>query len=366
MQNSTFEGWVGTSPTNPLKFSTFQPKPFEATDVEIAVSHCGICGSDIHTLRSGWGPTNYPCVVGHEIVGHIVRVGSGVGSLKSASRELRVGDRVGVGAQCSACLREDCEECASGIENYCPRTVGTYNSRFPDGSKSYGGYAKHWRGPAAFVFKLPDALPSAAAAPLLCGGITVFAPLIQNKAGPGKSVGIIGIGGLGHMGLLFAKALGCDKVVAISRTGSKRSDALNGLGADAFIATNEDQKWAKAHSETLDLIVSTVSSGDMPLDGYLRLLKRGGQFIQVGAPEDPFPSFRVGPMIRKGVKIGASAIGSPEEIRYMLQLAAEKRVLPWIQERPMEDCNQAVEDQHEGKARYRYVLVNKEGNQTRL
>ncbi|KAK2853308.1 hypothetical protein FQN49_005199 [Arthroderma sp. PD_2] len=366
MQDITFKGWVSSSATSPLTYTTYEPKTFAGTDVDIAISHCGICGSDIHTLRSGWGPTNYPCVVGHEIIGHIVRVGPDVAKLESPSRELRAGDRVGVGAQSGSCLRVDCEECSSGLDNYCQRMTGTYNGKYLDGSKSYGGYADYWRGPAWFVFKIPDGLPSAIAAPLLCGGTTVFSPLLRGGAGPGKSVGIIGIGGLGHMGLLFAKAMKCDKIVAISRTGSKKSDALGGLGADVFIATDEEKNWARAHSRTLDLIICTVSSGNMPIEKYLRLLKRGGEFIQVGAPEDPFPAFRVGVMMGKGLKISASAIGSTEEIRAMLKLANEQRVLPWVQERPMDNVNQALVDMHEGKARYRYVLVNRAEGNTRL
>lgn len=363
---TAFHGWVSHSATSPLTYTTFQPKPFEPTDVDIAVSHCGICGSDIHTLRSGWGPANYPCVVGHEIVGHIIRVGSGVGSLTCPSRDLKIGDRVGVGAQSNSCHRPDCEECSSGVENYCMRMTGTYNSKYPDGSKSYGGYARFWRGPAPFVFKLPVGLSSAAAAPLLCGGITVFTPLLNGSAGPGKSVGIIGIGGLGHMGLLFAKAMGCDRVTAISRTSSKKPDALNGLGADSFIATDEEKGWWKKNANTLDLIICTVSSSKMPLQQYLLLLKRGGEFIQVGAPEDPIPGFRAGAMIMKGVKIGGSAIGSPNDIRAMLKLAAEKNVRPWVQERPMNTVNQALTDVDDGKARYRYVLVNSTEGETKL
>ncbi|PGH14558.1 hypothetical protein AJ80_05878 [Polytolypa hystricis UAMH7299] len=355
---TTFKGWVSHSATTPLTFGSFEPKSFEPTDVDIEITHCGICGSDIHTISSGWGPTAYPCVVGHEIVGHLVRVGSGVSSIASPSRDLKVGDRVGVGAQSESCLKPDCEECTAGLEQYCSKTTGTYNSRHQNGDTSYGGYATHWRGPAWFVFKIPDSLPSAAAAPLLCGGITVYSPLLKNNAGPGKSVGIIGIGGLGHLGLQFARAMGCDRVTAISRTGSKRSDALDSLGADTFIATDEDKDWAKTHGGTLDLIVSTVSSANMPLSKYLRLLKMNGQFVQVGAPEDPFPSFQVWPLIQKNIKMGGSSIGSPNEIRLMLQLAADKKILPWVEERPMEDVNQAVGDMHAGKARYRYVLVN--------
>ncbi|EEH36445.1 mannitol dehydrogenase [Paracoccidioides lutzii Pb01] len=369
MANSTqkeFHGWVCHSKTSPLTSTTFQPKLFDPTDIEIKVTHCGICGSDIHTLRSGWGPTDYPCVVGHEIVGHITRVGSGVSSLTSPSRHLKVGDRVGIGAQSDSCRHPHCPECAFGLENHCQKQTGTYGGRFRDGSKSYGGYASRWRGPAWFAFKIPDNLPSAAAAPLLCAGITVYSPLVKNGAGPGKSVGVIGIGGLGHLGLLFARALDCDQITAISRTSAKKDEALGGLGADKFIATDEDKGWAKTHAQSLDLIISTVSSSDIPIGNYLRLLKVNGQFIQVGAPEEPFPAFKVFPLINKGVKIGGSAIGSPEEIRQMLQLAAGKKVLPWVQERPMEDVNNALADMHAGKARYRYVLVNKPETDAKL
>ncbi|OJJ48112.1 hypothetical protein ASPZODRAFT_92382 [Penicilliopsis zonata CBS 506.65] len=360
---SVFHGWVAHNATDPLKYTTFTPKPFTDSDIEIQVSHCGVCGTDVHTIRSGWGPTRYPCVCGHEIIGTVTRVGSSV----TSSQEFRIGDRVGVGAQSMSCLRADCEACADGRENYCPRMTGTYNARYADSSKSpsYGGFATHWRGPAHFVFKIPDGLPSAQAAPLLCGGVTMFAPLRKYGAGPGISVGIVGVGGLGHMGILFAKAMGCARVVAISRTSGKRSDALEGLGADAFIATAEDANWAKANSRTLDLIICTVSSPDMPFAQYLRLLKLDGVFVQVGAPEEPLPALNAWSLIQKGVKVTGSSIGSPGEIRQMLQLAADKRVSPWVQVRPMHEVNDTLADMHHGKARYRYVLVNKEA-QARL
>ncbi|KAJ5096324.1 hypothetical protein NUU61_005680 [Penicillium alfredii] len=360
--SKTFQGWVAHDATTPLTFTSFEPKPFTSTDVEIKVSHCGICGTDIHTLRSGWGPADYPCVVGHEIIGTVERVGSDVSTLASsaASRAIRVGDRVGIGAQSNSCLRADCEACADGQESYCTRMTGTYNGRYADKSKSYGGFATHWRGPAHFVFRIPDTLPSAEAAPLLCGGVTVYAPLRKHGAGPGKTVGVVGIGGLGHLGILFARALGADRVVAISRSSSKRADAVQGLGADAFIATAEDKGWAKTYSRTLDIVLSTVDAPDMPLAQYLRLLKRDGTFVQVGAPERPLPPLTAWSLIQKSVKVTGSNIGSPDDIRSMLQLAAEKRVLPWIQKRPMEDVNAALADMDAGKARYRYVLQNGE------
>ncbi len=269
---------------------------------------------------------------------------------------VKVGDRVGVGAQSGSCLKPDCYECSMGMENHCARQVTTYDGKYPNGSVSMGGYSKYVRAPGHFVIPIPAALDSAEAAPMLCGGVTVWSPLTQNGAGPGKSVGIVGIGGLGHFGLLWAKALGCEKVVAISRSRSKEQDAKH-LGADYLVATGEDA-WAKKNSKTLDLIICTVSSPTMPLEGYLQLLKTKGRFIQVGAPEDKIPGFGAFSLIGKGVSIGGSAIGSPQEIKEMLHFAAEKHIHPMIEERSMSKANESVLDMEHGKARYRYVLSN--------
>ena len=264
---------------------------------------------------------------------------------------------MGVGAQSSSCLKPDCEECASGLENHCANMVGTYNGKYPDGSKSYGGYSDYCRAPSHFVLKIPSAIPSEDAAPMLCGGITLYSPLKIKGCGPGKKVGIVGIGGLGHFGILYAKALGADKVVAISRSNTKKADALK-IGADDFIATQDDPEWSTHHASSLDLIVSTVSSPNMPLEEYLMLLRTNGQFIQVGAPEDKMPAFNAFSLIAKGVKIGGSAIGSPAEIEEMLRLTVEKGVKPWIEKRALKEANGAVVDMVANKARYRYVLVN--------
>lgn len=191
---------------------------------------------------------------------------------------------------------------------------------------------------------------------MLCGGVTTWSPLVNNGAGPGKRVGIVGVGGLGHFGLLWAKGLGCDEVVAISRSNAKKEDAMK-MGATKFIAT-QDEGWAKNNARSLDLIVSTVSSPDMPIEKYFQLLRTNGEFIQVGAPEDKIPAFSAFALIGKGVKIGGSAIGSPADISKMLKFAVEKNIHPWIQERPMKDANQAVVDMDKGDARYRYVLCN--------
>ncbi|KAH7399897.1 chaperonin 10-like protein [Cadophora sp. MPI-SDFR-AT-0126] len=351
MASYKFAGWMGLdkeSEKGKMVWQEFEPKTWTEDDVDIKITHCGICGSDLHTLRSGWGPTLYPCCVGHEIAGVAVRVGKNV-------KHFKVGDRVGVGAQSGSCL--DCEECIEGNEHYCSKgNVGTYNGKYPDGSKSYGGYADYCRAPAHFAVKIPDSISNAEAAPMLCGGVTVWSPLTKNGDIKGKKVGIVGIGGLGHFGLLWAKALGASEVVAISRTDSKKEDALK-IGATKFIAT-EEEGWAKKNYRSLDLIVSTVSSPNMPLEKYFMLLRTNGQFIQVGAPEDKIPAFSAFALIAKGCKMGGSMIGSPKDISEMLEFAAKNNIHPWIQERPMKDANQAIVDMDAGKARYRYVLVN--------
>ncbi|CAK7208055.1 hypothetical protein SEUCBS139899_010889 [Sporothrix eucalyptigena] len=353
-KQTKFEGWLGldsNSVKGQMKWGEFEPKKWEESDVDIQVSHCGICGSDLHTLQSGWRDTPYPCVVGHEIVGTAVRVGKDV-------KHVKEGDRVGVGAQGRSCLQKDCPECSSGMESYCSRgNVGTYGGIHPnDIGKSYGGYATYNRSNGHFVFKIPDALKSEHAAPMLCGGITVYSPLKRHGAGPGKTVGIVGVGGLGHFGIIFAKALGADRVVGLSRKSDKRDDAL-ALGADEYIATDEDKDWPTKHARSLDLIISTISSAKMPMSDYLKLLKVHGTFVQVGIPDGgELPNINAFTLIGGGIQAGGSAIGSPSEIREMLQLAADKGIKPWVQVRPLKDANVAVVDMAKGNARYRYVL----------
>ncbi|KAL7271905.1 hypothetical protein RUND412_005304 [Rhizina undulata] len=350
-----FKGWLGLSKDSMetgLVEQEFQPKPFTERDVDIKVTHCGICGSDIHTLTSGWGVgfTEYPVCVGHEIVGTAIRVGSKV-------KDIKVGDRVGVGAQSDSCMQPDCEGCTEGEEQFCLKQVQTYNGRFADGSRSFGGYSDYSRVPGHFVFKIPDALSSEAAAPMLCGGVTMFSPLKRYGCGPGKKVGIVGLGGLGHFGILFAKALGASRIVAISRRKSKAEDAIK-LGADEYIATEDDADWARTHSTSLDLIISTVDSPNMPIGGYLALLRPKGSFIQVGAPEGGLPNFNMLPLIAKGCHVGGSLIGSTADVKEMLQLAADKGIKPWTDTMPLAECNEALKKFQRGEPRYRIVLAN--------
>ena len=264
--------------------------------------------------------------------------------------------------------------------------IQTYGSRYPDGGKTYGGFANYWRGPSSWVFAIPTSMPAAEAAPMLCGGITVYAPLKRFGCGPGKSVGVAGVGGLGHFAILFAKALGADNVVALSRSSSKREDALK-LGATDYIATGEDKEWFTKHGSSLDIIINTMSTPEVsqilplqlisfiliypttngmksyshqpsqiPLDGFFSLLRVNGAFVQLGVPALPPPNMFL--MAFKGLTISGSLIGPPEQIREMLDFAASHEIHPMVEEAPMKDANRVIQDLDAGKARFRYVLVN--------
>ncbi|CAM1510499.1 Fc.00g008340.m01.CDS01 [Cosmosporella sp. VM-42] len=350
-----FEGWMGEDPSSAeghMVWKEYEPKPWEESDVDIKITHSGICGSDIHTLRAGWGPTDFPCVVGHEIVGVAVRVGS------EAEGDIKVGDMVGVGAQTDSCRSRDgpCTACESHEENYCNDMHLTYNTTFRNGGKAYGGYALYHRSPSHFVVKIPDGLNPAHAAPMLCGGVTVYSPLKVFGAGPGKRIGVVGVGGLGHFAVLIAKAMGVDKVVGISRRANKRDEALK-LGCDEYIATEDDADWATTHANTLDLIICTVSSPKMPLLEYMGLLDLDGALVQVGIPEEPIP-VSAWALVPKRRRLVGSLIGSPQEIQELFQLAADKHIEPWVETRAMSDANQAIIDMEAGKPRFRYVLTN--------
>ncbi|KAJ3008433.1 hypothetical protein HKX48_008538, partial [Thoreauomyces humboldtii] len=348
-----FMGWVSKDKDaiGNMVWEEYQPKKWSEDDVDIQITHCGICASDLHTARSGWGATDYPAVVGHEIVGKVVKAGKNV-------KNIKVGDRVGVGAQSGSCRK--CEYCNDKAEQYCNEgQIGTYNGKFPEqqgAGKSFGGYADYSRVPAHFAFKIPDNLPSEVAAPMMCGGITVFSPLEQLQAGAGKRIGVIGIGGLGHFALLFGKAMGAD-MVAISHSKSKKADAEK-MGVKQFIATADDEDWEKKSKRTLDGIVCTVNNADMPIHKYVALLKPGCKMIMVGIPESALEDFKITPLIMNNVFIGGSALGGSDDIEKMLQVAVKSDVKTWVQTRNMKDANQACIDMEDGKARYRYVLCN--------
>lgn len=270
-------------------------------------------------------------------------------------KAIKVGDIVGVGAQSGSCL--SCEMCKSDKEPYCEAgQIGTYNAKYPDGSPSSGGYADYARVPQHFCIPIPGEIDPAAAAPMMCGGVTVYSPLKQHNVGPGTKVGIIGIGGLGHFAVMFAAALGAD-VTAISHTHSKEGDAL-AMGAKKFIATGDGPEAFAKNKRQFDIIICTVNAHDMPMTDYLSLLKVHGKLVLVGAPEKPIPLV-VFPLLLNGVYLGGSAIGSPAEIAEMLKLAAKTDTKTWLKLWKMEDINAALVDMENGNARYRHVLANK-------
>ncbi|KAG8967349.1 NADP-dependent alcohol dehydrogenase [Tulasnella sp. 419] len=349
MSETVFKGYAvkDGSKWDEFEVMEYQPKNWEETDVEIAITHCGVCGSDVHTINGGWGGAPYPLVVGHEIVGKVIRVGSQV-------KDIKVGDRVGVGAQISACY--DCRACNSNNENYCPKQTDTYGHFYPDGIKTMGGYSTAIRANHRFVFPIPDGVESRHAASMLCAGLTVYSPLSRNGCGPGKKVAIIGIGGLGHYAILFAKALGAE-VTAFTQSDRKVKD-IEALGADHIVITGNDANFHKPYDRQFDIIVCTRdSSRDMPLAEYLSMLWVNGKFIVAGLPDDPLPPISAFALLPNGANLGGSHIGSKVEALAMLQLAAEKGIKPWIEELPMKDVGKAIRGVFQNKARYRYVLT---------
>ncbi|ODQ68538.1 GroES-like protein [Nadsonia fulvescens var. elongata DSM 6958] len=327
-----------------------KPKTFAEYDVDIEVECCAVCASDIHTASGGWGEGLLPICVGHEIVGKAIRIGPKVTLVK-------VGDRVGVGAQSGACL--DCHQCKNNNENYCSKQIDTYGAEYPDGSHSQGGYASHVRCHEHFVFKIPDNIPSQLAAPMFCAGATSYSPLVRGGCAPGKRVGIIGLGGIGHFAVLWAKAMGAE-VFVISRNNNKKDDA-KALGADGFFATDKSG-WNDKYKMTFDLIVCCASSfkGEV-MDSYLSLLDVGAKFMNVGLPVaglkweiDPFT------LIQNGCFIGTTHVASRQEIIDMLQLASAHNVKPWVETISISEAGvrEAFENIQDNKARYRYTLVN--------
>jgi uncharacterized zinc-type alcohol dehydrogenase-like protein len=318
-----------------LKPFTYEPTSLGPHDVEIRISHCGICHSDVHLIDGDWGMGSYPMVPGHEIVGDVAAVGGEV-------RGLKAGERVGVGWQCGACL--SCEQCGSGDENLCPANQATCVGR-------HGGFADRIRVDGRFAFPIPAALSSAAAAPLLCGGATVYSPL-RRWVRPPMRVGVVGIGGLGHLGLQFARAMGCE-VMALSSSPDKEAEARS-FGAHRFLATREPKALASA-AGSLDFILSTVY---VPQDwaGLLNALRPNGTLCFVGAPGEPL-SVPVFTLLAGQKSVTGSVIGGRPAIREMLEFAARHGVAAKTQVRPLAEADAALGEVRKGRARYRAVLA---------
>ncbi|CUM65858.1 uncharacterized protein PRCAT00003507001 [Priceomyces carsonii] len=345
-----FEGYAVTDPEHytTVEKIKFTPKTFDDHDVDIKIIACGICGLDCHTISGGWGKYNVPLIVGHEIIGHVVNVGKKVSTLK-------VGDRVGVGAQVGACL--ECDICKSGEETYCPHLIDTYNAKYPDGSTAWGGYASHVRCHEFFTFKIPDKLETSVAAPMLCAGITTYAPIKKNFTGPGMKIGIIGIGGLGHLAIMWAKALGCE-VFVFSRGTKKKDDAFK-LGADHYFDLTQ-KEFGENLNYKLDMILSCASSSkSFDINEFLKMLKVRGKFISVGLPEEPF-SVMAQSFTGNACFLGSSHLGNRKEMFEMLNLAAEKGVKTWVETIPISESGvkKGLEKTLHNDVRYRVALID--------
>ena len=316
-----------------------------AHDVQIDIAYCGVCHSDLHTARGEWGGTLYPCVPGHEIVGRVAAVGAHVSGFKP-------GDLVGVGCMVDSC--QHCAECADGLENYCDNMVGTYNGATADApGHTLGGYSQQIVVHERFVLRVghaPEQL--AAVAPLLCAGITTYSPLRHWKIGPGQKVGVVGIGGLGHMGIKLAHAMGAH-VVAFTTSESKRG-AAKALGADEVVVSRNADEMA-THAKSFDLIVDTVAAPH-DLDALLVLLKRDGTLTLVGAPATPHPSPQVFNLIMKRRSLAGSLIGGIPETQEMLDFCAKHGIVADIEMIRADEINDAYERMLKGDVKYRFVI----------
>ena len=335
--------YAADKPLEPLVIERRTPGP---RDVEIAIAFCGVCHSDLHTVRSEWEGTLYPCVPGHEIVGHVSAVGSDV-------HKFAVGDTVGVGCMVDSC--RGCGACEEGLEQYCANGLtGTYNSPTQDPpGHTLGGYSERIVVDQDFVLRIrhsPDQL--AAVAPLLCAGITTYSPLRYWKAGPGKKVGVVGIGGLGHMGIKLAHAMGA-QTIAFTTSESKREDALK-LGADEVIVSRNPEEMA-AHAGSFDFILNTVAASH-DLDAFTQLLKRDGTLCLVGVPEHAHPSPSVGALIFQRRSIAGSLIGGIAETQEMLDFCAENGIVSEIEMIRADEIEQAYERMLRSDVKYRFVI----------
>ena len=328
----------------PFDFQRRDPGP---RDVAIDILFCGVCHSDLHTARGEWGGTLYPCVPGHEIVGRVSAVGSDV-------TDLAVGDVAGVGCMVDSC--QDCASCNAGEEQYCEKTgfVGTYNG--PDkhlGGHTFGGYSDHIVVDRDFVLKVGhDEKDLAAVAPLLCAGITTYSPLKHWKVGPGQKVGIVGLGGLGHMGVKIAAAMGAE-VYVFSTSPNKREDAKR-LGATDLIVSKDADAMA-AHAGSFDFILNTVAASH-DLDPFLALLKRDGTMTLVGVPEEPHPALNVGTLVFGRRSLAGSLIGGIAETQEMLDFCNQHGLTADIEMIRMDEINTAYERMVKSDVKYRFVI----------
>jgi alcohol dehydrogenase (NADP+) len=336
-------GYAAHDPKSPLVPFDFEHRDPGPEDIAIEIAYSGICHSDIHQARDEWGGSIYPMVPGHEIVGHVISVGANVTKFK-------VGDRAAVGVMVNSC--RECENCKAGTESYCDKgMVPTYNGKDYDGTPTFGGYAKHIVVRADYAFTVSHKLDLAATAPLLCAGITTYSPLRNWKVGPGKKVGIVGLGGLGHMALKFAHAFGAH-VVQFTTSESKVADAKK-LGAHEVIITKNADELAK-HANTFDFILDCVSAPH-DLNQYLNLLRRDGTMCLVGLPEVPseVASFS---LVLNRRSLSGSMIGGIAETQEMLDFCAEHNIVSDIELTTVDKVNDAYERVLRSDVKYRFVI----------
>ena len=339
-------GYAAQSPSTPLAPFAFQRRATGPHDVALDILYCGVCHSDLHTARNEWQGTVYPSVPGHEIVGRVTAVGNQVSTFQ-------VGDLVGVGCMVDSC--QHCQPCAQSLEQYCENGfTGTYNG--PEqgtGANTYGGYSSHIVVRESFVLRIShDAAELAAVAPLLCAGITTYSPLRQWNVGPGHKVGIVGLGGLGHMGVKIAAAMGAH-VVLFTTSAGKREDALR-LGAkEVVLSRNADEM--TAHAGSFDFILNTVAAPH-DLDAFLVLLKLDGTMTLVGAPASPHPSPGVFNLIMKRRRLAGSLIGGIQETQEMLDFCARHGIVSDIESIRMDQIETAFERMLKSDVKYRFVV----------
>jgi uncharacterized zinc-type alcohol dehydrogenase-like protein len=339
----TVNAYAATSATEPLVPTTIQRRDLGPHDVLIEIKYAGICHSDIHTVRDEWGPAPYPLVPGHEIAGIVTEVGSEV-------TRHAVGDRVGVGCMVNSC--GECVNCQRGEEQFCLKgNVGTYGAVDRDGTITQGGYSTHVVVTEGFVVRIPDALELDVAAPLLCAGITTYSPLSRWGAGPGKKVAVVGLGGLGHMAVKIAAAMGAE-VTVLSQSLKKQEDGLR-LGAQDYRATSDPSTFEDL-AGTFDLILNTVSA-QIDLNAYLSLLAVDGAMVNVGAPAEPL-SVQAFSLIVGRKSFAGSLIGGIRETQEMLDFCAEKGIGAEIEVIPAEKINEAYERVLASDVRYRFVI----------
>ncbi|MEV1078925.1 NAD(P)-dependent alcohol dehydrogenase [Streptomyces sp. NPDC050211] len=341
---TTVAAYAAPGAKAPLERTTIERRAVREFDVLIDIKFAGICHSDIHQAREGWGEAIFPMVPGHEIAGVVSEVGPGV-------TKFAVGDRVGVGCMVDSC--RECDNCKAGLEQYCTGggMIGTYNAVDKDGEPTYGGYSQQIVVDENYVVRIPEGLSLDEAAPLLCAGITTYSPLKHWNAGPGKKVAILGMGGLGHMGVKIAHALGAE-VTVLSQSLRKKDDGLK-LGADHYYATS-DPKTFEDLQGTFDLILSTVSA-PLNLDQFLSLLKTDGAFVNVGAPEEPV-ALNLFSVIMGRKTLAGSGIGGIQETQEMLDFCAEHGFGAEIELIDADQINDAYERVLASDVRYRFVI----------